>query len=469
MKINIKTYTTELLADIDTPVSIYLKVRDVYPKSALLESSDYHSNENSHSIIGVLPLAELMFENGEMSQLLPNQERSVVNLEGRDVVTEIENFIKLFTIESSHSKYSSGLLGYMGFESVHYFHPEELGYLREGRTQGLIPDIYYILYRFIISIDHKKNKMVLIENCVDQEAPQSSQLIELLQTRSLATYDFDVLGEEETLVSDEMHIEMIEKAIELTKSNELNQLVVSRGFSQGFKGDEFMVYRALRSINPSPYLFYFDFGSFRIFGSSPETHCKVEGGRAFIDPIAGTYFRTGDDARDQELAKELLTDEKEVAEHDMLVEYALSDLRKNCSEVSVDFYKEVQFYSHVIHLVSRVSGQLNRADGSIKLLTDSFPAGTLIGDPKIKALKLLNEIEKENRGYYGGCIGYIGFDGDLIQAITIRSFLSKNNSLFYQAGGGIVTQSNCERELLEVKNKLLALRKAVDYAKTIKH
>ena len=227
------------------------------------------------------------------------------------------------------------------------------------------------------------------------------------------------------------------------------------------------LYRALRSINPSPYLFYFDFGGFRLFGSSPETHCRIEGRKATIDPIAGTTRRTGNRKQDEENARALRNDPKENAEHVMLVDLARNDLSRNCKDVHVDFFKDIQYYSHVIHLVSRVSGTLNDSANPIRTFIDTFPAGTLSGAPKVRALQIISELEPHNRGAYGGCIGFIGLDGSLNQAITIRTFVSRNGVLWFQAGGGIVAKSDEEKELQEVNNKLGALRTAIEMAERI--
>ena len=289
----------------------------------------------------------------------------------------------------------------------------------------------------------------------------------MINNRNYASYNFYRNGEETSPVSDEEYKEMVLRGISHCLRGDVFQIVLSRGFAQPFRGDDFKVYRALRSINPSPYLFYFDFGGFRIFGSSPETHCKIEKGTASIDPIAGTAFRTGNADEDKKLTEALLNDPKENAEHVMLVDLARNDLSRNCRNVSVNFYKEVQYYSHVIHLVSRVCGKVKDDSSSIKTYIDTFPAGTLSGAPKVRAMQLISEIEKNNRGAYGGCIGFIGFNGDLNQAITIRSFVSRGNTLLYQAGAGIVAKSNPERELQEVNNKLGALKKAISLAENI--
>lgn len=282
-----------------------------------------------------------------------------------------------------------------------------------------------------------------------------------IHNRNYTTYDFRAVGETTSTLTDEEHKANIRKGIAHCMRGDVFQIVLSRRFIQRYEGDDFKLYRALRSINPSPYLFYFDFGGFRIFGSSPETHCKIENGRATIDPIAGTTRRNGDKKIDAELTANLLADPKENAEHVMLVDLARNDLSRNCHDVQVEFYKEAQYYSHVIHLVSRVSGELNPQANPIKAFIDTFPAGTLSGAPKVKAMQLISEYEPHSRGAYGGCIGFIGLNGTLNQAITIRTFVSRNNELWFQAGGGIVAKSNEEYELQEVNNKLGALKKAI--------
>ena len=290
-----------------------------------------------------------------------------------------------------------------------------------------------------------------------------------IENRNFASYNFSVKGPVTSTITDEEHKANVRKGIAHCLRGDVFQIVLSRRFIQPYEGDDFKVYRALRSINPSPYLFYFDFGGFRIFGSSPETHCKIESRTAYIDPIAGTTKRTGNSVKDKELTETLLADPKENAEHVMLVDLARNDLSRNCHDVRVVFYKEPQYYSHVIHLVSRVSGILNAQADPTQAFIDTFPAGTLSGAPKVRAMQLISEIEPHNRGAYGGCIGFIGLNGDLNQAITIRTFVSRNNELWFQAGGGIVARSVEENELQEVNNKLGALKKAIDLAVTLKN
>lgn len=463
----IKTQTKTVLADVQTPVSIYLKVRDVFPESALLESSDFHGNENSVSFIGLNPMARFEVKNGRIKMNYPDGQSSEKTLENGESVSQLlYRFVQLFeTKESDNPTGFNGFFGYTAYDAVKYF--EDIDPQKNQTDDCSIPDMIYLFYRYILIVNHFKNEMTIVENRMEGEESRIDEVLALLNNRNYASYNFRARGKEEAMLSDETYKEMVKKGIYHCKRGDVFQIVLSRRFSQAFSGDDFKVYRALRSINPSPYLFYFDFGSFRIFGSSPETHCGISKGKAFIDPIAGTFRRTGDDEKDKQLARDLLEDPKENAEHVMLVDLARNDLSKNTENVHLEFYKEIQFYSHVIHLVSRVSGEVLPNSNTIKIYADTFPAGTLSGAPKMRAMELIRDIEPHSRGAYGGCIGYIGLNGDLNQAITIRSFVSKNNVLYYQAGAGIVSRSNEESELQEVNNKLGALKKAIDAAEKI--
>jgi len=463
MQYKITVQTKNLLADLQTPVGIYLKVRDIYPESALLESSDYHGGENSYSFIGISPIARFRVDNDEITYSYPDNTTKKEKLTPSEKLTDkLNNFIHQFDVQGENKTNINGFLGYTSYDAIRYF--ESVDSRNKRLNNSDIPEFYYILYRFILVINHLKNELTIVENIVDGSTEKMAELEAIVINNNIASYNFETIGNEQSMINDEEHQEMIKKGIAHCKRGDVFQIVISRCFTQKFAGDDFKVYRSLRSINPSPYLFYFDFGSFRIFGSSPETHCKITKGKAYIDPIAGTYFRTGDDEKDRILSENLLKDEKENAEHVMLVDLARNDLSRNCHNVKVEFYKNVQFYSHVIHLVSRVSGIVNENKNNISVFADTFPAGTLSGAPKVRAMQLIRDIEKQMRGVYGGCIGYIGFNGDLNQAITIRTFLSRNNTLYYQAGGGIVSKSNPETEVMEVKNKLGALAKAVQAA-----
>ena len=465
---NITVKTKKQLADLQTPVGIYLKVRDVYPESALLESSDFHGGENSYSFIGIDPIAKFKVEDRQIIQTYPDESKTIFTLAGnKKLTTQFSDFTKQFVLKGDNPTGINGFFGYTSYDAIQYF--DVANPTNNKLKNADIPEFYYILYRFILVVNHHKNELTIVENIADNQEDKMEELEALLANNNVASYNFETIGEEQSMINDEEHKEMIRKGISHCKRGDVFQIVLSRCFTQKFAGDDFKVYRSLRSINPSPYLFYFDFGSFRIFGSSPETHCKIEKGKAYIDPIAGTYFRTGNDEKDRILSENLLKDEKENAEHVMLVDLARNDLSRNCKDVKVEFYKNIQFYSHVIHLVSRVSGTVEDGQNSMDAFADTFPAGTLSGAPKIRAMQLIRDIESQMRGVYGGCIGYIGFNGDLNQAITIRTFLSKNNILYYQAGGGIVSKSNPDTEVLEVKNKLGALAKAVKVAEELRN
>lgn len=463
------TISKKVLGDLITPVSAYLKVRDAYPQSALLESSDYHSGENAKSFIALHPIASVSIEHGIGICRFPDgtEQRQHIG-EQYDTAQLIGDFLNRFQINGD-DKIHCGLYGYTTFNAVRYF--ENIAVKDETQPENDAPDLLYILYKDIVVFDHFRNELTLIELLADGEKDDLDQLERDLGSRNYQAYGFKPVGDFWSTLTDEEHRENIRRGIQHCLRGDVFQIVLSRRFKQRYEGDDFKLYRVLRSINPSPYLFYFDFGGFRIFGSSPETHCRIDktanGHTAYIDPIAGTTKRTGDAETDRRNAEYLRNDPKENAEHVMLVDLARNDLSRNCHGVHVDFYKDMQFYSHVIHLVSRVSGELNEGADPIRAFIDTFPAGTLSGAPKVRAMQLISAYEPHNRGAYGGCIGFIGFEGNLNQAITIRTFVSRNNELWFQAGGGIVAKSNVEYELQEVNNKLGALRKAIEIAGTL--
>ncbi len=459
-----KSNSKKLLADILTPVSLYLKIRDVFPNSILLESSDYHSSDNSFSYICFQPLASFKLEKNRISEIYPTGESQEYDIEKYTASKKLYDFIKKFDVEDSENKVN-GFFGYTSYNAIQHF--DTLKINSKALENNEIPDIFYSFYKYIIGVNHYKNELELTENLLPNEDSRLSEIIELIQNKKFTSYYFKKIEDEKTSISPEFYLKMVAKAREHCKRGDVFQLVLSRGFYQKYKGDDFNVYRALRSINPSPYLFYFDFGSFKLFGSSPEAQITIFNQKASIHPIAGTFKRTGNDKADKELAIELSKDPKENAEHTMLVDLARNDLSRNAKGIEVEVYKEVQFYSHVIHLVSKVSGYLQEGANPIQILADTFPAGTLTGAPKYKAMQLIDSIEANNRGFYGGCIGYIGLNGSINHAILIRSFMSKNNTLFYRAGAGIVEKSIEENELAEVDNKIGALRAALELAENI--
>lgn len=465
MKYQLKTHFKKILADTITPVSVYLKIRDRFPNSILLEGSDYHTNDNSFSYICCNPIASIKVENEIITQQFPDGTLEELAIDKTtDVVSIIENFSKRFEADASNFKFiDNGLFGYMAYDAVRYY--EDVA-LTKKENSVAIPDIYYAVYKNIIAINHFKNEAYIFSNCYKSEN-NIPEIEQILNVKNFASYSFNLNGVVASNLEDEEFKEHVRLAKKHCQRGDVFQLVLSRRFSQGFKGDEFNVYRALRSINPSPYLFYFDYGNFKIFGSSPEAQLIVKDGSAEIHPIAGTFKRTGNDEQDAILAKELTEDGKENSEHVMLVDLARNDLSRNGNMVEVTNYREVQFFSHVIHLVSKVVGRKKKNIPTMKVVADTFPAGTLSGAPKHMAMKLIEKYEKTSRGYYGGAIGFMDFKGNFNHAIMIRTFLSKNHKLHYQAGAGIVAASSPEDELQETYNKLGALTKALEIAENI--
>ncbi|MDE6012005.1 MAG: anthranilate synthase component I family protein [Prevotella sp.] len=459
---NYKTTSRTILGDLYTPVGVYMRLRDIYPQSALMESSDYHDQNNSRSFIGINPIASVAISHGEAICQYPDGSKTshtVTKTYRSDHA--INEFLSKFNISGKNSQYC-GLYGYTSFNAVRYF--EGIPVKDETQEKNDAPDMLYILYRDIIVFDHFNNQLTMVALSENSEDSELSNIFKTMNRTNIQTYGFQPVGDTRSTLTDEEHKANIRRGIQHCLRGDVFQIVLSRRFVQKYEGDDFKLYRALRSINPSPYLFYFDFGGFRIFGSSPETHCRIEGRKAYIDPIAGTTKRTGDVEKDRQGAEYLRNDPKENAEHVMLVDLARNDLSRNCHDVKVEFYKDLQYYSHVIHLVSRVSGELDQGADPIKTFIETFPAGTLSGAPKVRAMQLISEYEPHNRGAYGGCIGFIGFDRSLNQAITIRTFVSRNGELWFQAGGGIVAKSDEEYELQEVNNKLGALKRAINIA-----
>ena len=465
MKYTLKTYSKKILADTITPVSVYLRLRDKFPNSLLLESSDYRANDNTFSYICCNPVASITVQNENIKEVFPDGKTTDTQITATtDVVGIIEGFAKNFETETNEQKFiQNGLFGYMSYDAVRYFENVEVT-KKEGALQ--VPDIYYAVYQNIIAINHFNNEAHVFSHSYSGEN-NLDQIEQLLKIKSFAEYKFKLEGERQSVTTDEEFKELVSTCKKHCQRGDVFQIVPSKRFSQAFSGDEFNVYRSLRSVNPSPYLFYFDYGNFKIFGSSPEAQLIVQNGKAEIHPIAGTFKRTGNDEQDAALAKKLSEDAKENSEHVMLVDLARNDLSRNGSNVKVETYREVQFFSHVIHLVSKVTGTKHPETSTMRVVADTFPAGTLSGAPKHNAMKLLEKYEPINRDFYGGAIGFMDFNGNFNHAIIIRSFLSKNHQLHYQAGAGVVSDSVPEKELEEVYHKLGALTKALNLAEEI--
>lgn len=459
------THSKKILADTLTPVSVYLKIRDHFPNSLLLESSDYHANDNSYSYICCNPIASIAIADQQLTESFPDgRQKTTPITEAMDVPQRIQAYIDCFQTDPNPHKFTNnGLFGYIAHDAVQYF--DSLTVAKKNRHAPM-PDLYYALYQNVIAINHFNNEAFLFSHSWDG-SNNLQQIEQLLAVKTFGSYRFQRVGKKQSPITDADFMEMVRKAKRHCQRGDVFQLVLSRRFSQAFKGDEFNVYRALRAINPSPYLFFFDYGDFKIFGSSPEAQLIVKDGWAEIHPIAGTFKRTGNDQKDAEAALALSKDPKENAEHVMLVDLARNDLSRNGNQVTVKTNREIQFFSHVIHLVSKVVGRKKEAIPTFQIAADTFPAGTLSGAPKHKALQLIEAYEQQNRNFYGGAIGVMDFEGNFNHAIIIRSFLSQNHCLHYQAGAGIVAASDENNELNEVYNKLGALDKALETAQNI--
>ena len=469
-KIEINTTCKKLLADVYTPVGIYLRLRDRFRDTILLESTDHHAAENSWSFICINAIGGIEITSTQSIEFkLPRQKPEKVPIKN---VTEVPkllwDFMQHFDLkksESKESRYAQGLFGYTTYDAVQFFDTIKL--TPRDAALPVIPLMRYRLYQYVIAVNHFKDELFICENLIEGLESEASVVESLIKSKDVPVYPFKARGEEGVNMMDDGYMEMVKKGIQSCHRGDVFQIVLSRRFGQNFTGDEFNVYRALRNINPSPYLFFFDYGDYKLMGSSPEAQLIIQNGKAVLHPIAGTYKRTGDDEIDQRETERLLLDAKENAEHVMLVDLARNDLSRLCDDVQVEHYRQVQYYSHVIHLVSEVMGKVRPDSNPFELMAKTFPAGTLSGAPKFKAMELIDTFEPTSRSYYGGAIGFMGFDGSCNHAIMIRTFLSKNNMLIYQAGAGIVAASNPQNELQEVNNKLGALKKAIAFAEKL--
>jgi anthranilate synthase component I len=469
-KIIVQTQAKRMLADVFTPVGIYLRIRDRFRDTILLESTDHHAAENSYSFICINAIAGAEIRSGEtMECKLPAQQPEKMSIQDKaSVPAKLWDFMQRFDIQKTTEKeaqFAQGLFGYTCFDAVQFFDTVPLQ--KTLKEEQMIPLMRYRLYQYVIVFNHYKDELLICENKIAGIESEIQVVESLIRSKDVPVYPFRSKGEEVSNLSDKSYKEMVQQGIQSCMRGDVFQIVLSRRFSQQFMGDEFNVYRALRSVNPSPYLFFFDYGEYKLMGSSPEAQLVIQNGKAIVHPIAGTFKRTGDDETDQHMAEQLLKDAKENAEHVMLVDLARNDLSRACTDVEVSHYRQVQYYSHVIHLVSEVVGKVPTGYNPFQLMAQTFPAGTLSGAPKFKAMELIDQYEPTARSYYGGAIGFMGFDGTCNHAIMIRTFLSKNNTLYYQAGAGVVAASSPESELQEVNNKLGALKKAIGIAEEL--
>lgn len=469
-KIELKTVVKRLLADVYTPVGIYLRLRDRFRDTILLESTDHHASENSWSFICINAIGGIEISTGQKVETkFPGQKPESASIKNvAEVPGLLWDFMQRFNIDeqsSKEAKFAQGLYGYTTFDAVQFF--DSIKLVNANAQQPMIPLMRYRLYQYVIAFNHFKDELFVCENHFPGVESEIALVESLIRSKDVPVYPFSRKGEEQTNLSDDAYKEMVKKGIQSCYRGDVFQIVLSRRFQQRFTGDEFNVYRSLRSVNPSPYLFFFDYGDYKLMGSSPESQLIIKDSKALVHPIAGTYKRTGNEEIDQAETERLLNDAKENAEHVMLVDLARNDLSRVCDDVKVEHYKQVQYYSHVIHMVSEVTGHVRNESNPFELMAKTFPAGTLSGAPKFKAMELIDNYEPTARSYYGGAIGFMGFNGSCNHAIMIRTFLSKNNTLTYQAGAGIVAASVPEKELQEVNNKLGALKKAIELAASL--
>ncbi|MBD0276389.1 MAG: anthranilate synthase component I family protein [Flavisolibacter sp.] len=469
-KIHITTTVKKMLADVYTPVGIYLRLRDRFRDTILLESADHHAAENSYSFICINAIAGIeLIDEKTVEFKLPARQPEKTSLTGNgSLATMLEQFLQRFEVSVSDDKaaqYAQGLYGYFTFDAVQQF--ETIRFRDKQNVETALPRARYRLYQYVIAINHFKDELFLCENVIAGVESEAAAVLSLINSKDIPFFPFATTTEETSNMDDEAYRQMVQQGIQHCHQGNIFQIVLSRRFQQGFRGDEFNVYRALRSINPSPYLFFFDYGDYKLMGSSPEAQLIIKNGKAVVHPIAGTFKRTGEEDLDKQLAEQLLQDKKEAAEHVMLVDLARNDLSTVCTNVQVAHFKQVHYYSHVIHLVSEVVGEVVPGTNPFQILFKTFPAGTLSGAPKYRAMQIIDELEPTERSYYGGAIGFVGFHGDCNHAIMIRTFLSRNNTLYYQAGAGIVVASKPPSELEEVNNKLNALKKAIELASSL--
>jgi anthranilate synthase component 1 len=468
-KIEILTTCKKLLADVYTPVSVYLRLRDRFRDTVLLESTDHHTAENSYSFICVNAIGGIeITSTASIEFKLPGQKPEKVPIKNMMEVPQIlwdfSNRFECPKVETKEIKFAQGLYGYTTYDAVQFFDTVKF---KTQQATPIIPLMRYRLYQYVIAFNHFKDELYICENHIAGIESEMAVVESLIRSKDVPVFPFKRKGEETSNMTDKEYVQMVEKGISSCLRGDVFQIVLGRRFQQSFSGDEFNVYRSLRSINPSPYLFFFDYGDYKLMGSSPESQLIIQNGKAIVHPIAGTFRRTGDDDKDHLAAELLKGDKKENAEHVMLVDLARNDLSRLCDDVTVTHYKDIQYYSHVIHMVSEVSGKVRKGSNPFELLAKTFPAGTLSGAPKIKAMELIDKYEPTARSYYGGAIGFMGFDGSCNHAIMIRTFLSMQNTLTYRAGGGIVAASKPESELQEVNNKLGALKKAIEFAEQL--
>lgn len=453
-KIKYTTQHIKISADHLTPVLIYQRVKEIYPCSSLLESFEQRNHQQHYSYIAFDRLGHFQYENGKITTRIAKNIFSK-EIHPSEIISELDQQLNNISFSAFEFPFSTGgFLGYLSYDAAIAHHE-----LSEGLNSE-IPLFKYQFYKYFLVFDHFRDEVHLFENLLEEESC-IDEITHFIQNGKTSENLFNLNGDEIADMGNEEFISLAKNAKNHCARGDVFQLVLSRKFEQKFKGDDFAIYRELRRLNPSPYLFYFDFGNFHLFGSSPEAQLILKKNIAKVNPIAGTYKKTGDSIHDNQQKENLLKDEKEIAEHMMLVDLARNDLNKTGLGAKVIKFREIEEYSHVFHLVSEIETEIKKDVNKMEIVFNTYPAGTLTGAPKHKAMQLIQQYEKSNREFYGGCIGIIDSNKNFNHAITIRSILSKNNTLTYRAGAGITIQSDEKNELEEINNKLNALRTAI--------
>ncbi len=470
---SITTIVREIAADLETPTGLYLKLRGNGP-SFLLESVEGGERMARYSFIGVAPRAQYIVRGNEVEVVEGSRRHIIVLNPGADPTHFLHSELRRFQSAPGTGlpRFIGGLVGYLGYESVRYFEPRLSSKLRRSH----LPDGIYLLTDTVVAFDHARRSLFLIANVLDGDTEGANRRLAQVAGQihgPLPPASQPSIGSSGT--SSNMGKEQFEQLVRTAKEHiaagDIFQAVLSQRFSRETGAEPFDVYRAVRRLNPSPYMFFFDFGSIdgqplTLVGSSPEVFARLEGRSASLRPIAGTRARGADNATDTALMEELLHDPKERAEHVMLVDLGRNDLGRVCEygSVKVPELFSVERYSHVMHIVSDVEGTLRPKLTAFDLVRAAFPAGTVSGAPKVRAMEIIAELEPEARGPYAGIVGYFGFDGAMDACLAIRTLVAEGHTFSVQAGAGIVADSDPEKEYQETVNKAAAMLRAIEMA-----
>ncbi|HEY2981955.1 MAG TPA: anthranilate synthase component I [Anaerolineales bacterium] len=471
----IETIVREISADLETPVSLYLKLRG-QGASFLLESVEGGERIARYSFIGVAPKARYILRDGVITIIEADSVRSVELRRGEDPTRFLQDEMSRYNASRvpNAPRFTGGLVGYLGYEAVRYFEPSLMSQMHAAD----IPDGLYLLADTIVAFDHARRNIFLIANVLDGVTQAANQKLDEIAARIREPLppasNVSIKASEITSNMTQPEFETIVRAAkEHIAAGDIFQVVLSQRFTRETAVEPFDVYRAVRRLNPSPYMFFFDFGRvddepLYLVGSSPEMFVRLEGRTASLRPIAGTRPRGADPEADAALAEELLADPKERAEHVMLVDLGRNDLGRVCEYGSIqvsDFFS-IERYSHVMHIVSHIEGTLRPDQTAFDLVRAAFPAGTVSGAPKVRALEIIAELEADPRGLYAGMVGYFGFDGAMDTCLAIRTMVTDGKTVSVQAGAGIVADSDPANEYRETVNKASAMLRAIDIAET---